>query len=142
MMFLLLVHDSSDRGSGCGVSAFEHLQLLPQVRKNNSFHGDRGSHNRAAAEEASDQANAVPAGTAKKVASATPDSPLPQLSSKDLAVPLLMNAKLLQLRYERRRREPGHQELSRIDVHGAVLSRMVHFENSAAQSVGGQHSRA
>lgn len=142
MVLLLFSDDGRDCRHSGGIAVLENRKLVRQMAKYDAFHGHRRSHDRARAEQSSQDPQHESAHAAKHVAAAARMIAPRQFRAENGSVPALVRAELDEFVDHVRCRESRQENLPAVDVHGAVLARMIDLDDAVAEiSVSGLHSR-
>lgn len=130
MVLPLFRDDGLDGSDGGLIFPAQLLQLVLKVAKDDALDGDRGRGDGPATEEPGDQAEHETANSAKPVAAAARKVAALQLSPEGSPMLLFVRLELGQFSNHARCREPSAEDLTRVDVHGSVLTCMVDLENA------------
>lgn len=135
MVLLLFLHDGTDGDDRGVIDTGQVPKLVLQVTENHPFHRDRRRGNGATTKERGDDAKRVAADATQQVAAATPDTPALKLGLEYGPVLFLVRLELGEFVEETSTRDLSHEALARIDIHRAMLARMVHLESSLSKTV-------
>ena len=136
MMLPFLGEDGCDGAHRGFILPPKLLELVFEMAEHNPFHGHGRGGDRAPTKETGDQAKRETARAAQPEAPTTALLAALEFAPENAAVSLFMRLELPQFIHHAWRGESSEEELSRIDVHSAVLARVIDLQHAGCVVAG------
>ena len=136
MMPLLIRDDGGNCGDGGRVVVLQCRELVFQVPEYDTFNRSGCGCNGAGSTKSGNKSEYSSTQTAEPISAAALPAAAKQLRAKNGAMLLLVRAKFLEFIDHSGRGKTRHENLPAVYVYGAMLARMIDFEDAVAEGFG------
>jgi hypothetical protein len=132
VVLLLVVNDCRDGCYSLWITRTQRLHLVLEVSKNDTLNGNGGCRNGSPTKQSGDEAQNAATSAAKHVAAAAPAGAALQFRMENCPMPLLVAPEFGKFLDQIWRREPSHEDLTRVDVDRAMFAGVVDLDEKAS----------